>query len=174
MNGRIFLFGDNIDTDIIAPGGYLHLSIEVLKMHCMEALDRNFSGKVNQGDIVVAGRNFGTGSSREQAPVALKELGIQIVLAVSFARIFFRNAVNVGLNIGIISESDYSAIQDGEAAEFNNESGILTLKTRGMVVKYDPPRGPLEEIILSGGLVNYVRKKLGTSTEPSSRRPQEK
>lgn len=163
MNRRIFLFGDNIDTDVIAPGGYLHLSTDVVKKHCMEAIDKNFANKVKPGDILIAGRNFGSGSSREQAPLILRELGIELVLAVSFARIFFRNAVNVGLSIGIINQADYSAVHDGETAEFDNKSGILELKSSGKAVKYEPPSGPLEEIISAGGLVNYVRNRTENS-----------
>lgn len=167
MSGRIFLFGDNIDTDIIAPGGYLHLPMDVLKMHCMEALDTDFANKVKPGDILVAGANFGTGSSREQAPQALKELGIDLILAISFARIFFRNAVNVGMNIGVISEVDYSAMQDGEAAEFHDNPCTLSLKSTGKVVNYESPNGPLKEIISAGGLINYVRKKTESPTNVS-------
>jgi 3-isopropylmalate dehydratase small subunit len=167
MSSRVFLFGDNIDTDIIAPGAYLHLPMGVLKMHCMEALDRNFPGNVKQGDILVAGSNFGTGSSREQAPLALKELGIELILAVSFARIFFRNAVNVGMNVGVISEVDYSTIRDGETIEFNDKTSSLTLKSTGKAVKCESPDGPLKEIISAGGLINYVREKNRSPTNLS-------
>ena len=117
--GRIFVFGDDIDTDVIAPGGYLHLKIEDVKKHCMEAIYPDFWKEVSKGDVIIAGKNFGTGSSREQAPVVLMELGISLILARSFARIFFRNAVNVGLPIGTIA--DPSEFKAGDIAEIDLE-----------------------------------------------------
>lgn len=168
MKGRVFLFGDNIDTDIIAPGGYLHLGLDVLKLHSMEALDQNFSNVVKRGDIIVAGHNFGAGSSREQAPLVLKDLGIELVVAVSFARIFFRNAINVGLNIGTINDMGYSRIIDGDSVEYHQKQGILKIERDGLSVPYTNPSGPVLEIIASGGLVNYVRKLLKKQDSPHS------
>ncbi|QRF75380.1 Homoaconitase small subunit [Thermoplasmatales archaeon] len=166
MKGRVFLFGDNIDTDIIAPGGYLHLGLDVLKLHSMEALDQNFSKVVKPGDIIVAGHNFGAGSSREQAPLVLKDLGIELVVAVSFARIFFRNAINVGLNIGTINDMEYSRIRDRDSVEYNQEHGILKIERNGLSVPYTNPSGPVLEIIASGGLVNYVRNLVKRQDSP--------
>ncbi len=168
MKGRVFLFGDNIDTDIIAPGGYLHLGLDVLKLHSMEALDQNFSKVVKPRDIIVAGHNFGAGSSREQAPLVLKDLGIELVVAVSFARIFFRNAINVGLNIGSINDMEYSRIRDRDSVEYNQEQGILNIERDGISVPYTNPSGPVLEIIASGGLVNYVRKLVKKQDSPHS------
>lgn len=150
----VFLLGDNIDTDNIAPGGYLHLSIEKQVEHCLESIIDGFSNKVTKGDIIVAGENFGTGSSREQAPVLLKTIGIQAVFARSFSRLFFRNAINVGLypgmykgNIPFLSGEKVNI--DFERCKIEGDQGILL---------FDLPKGILKEILDSGGMVNYARK----------------
>jgi 3-isopropylmalate dehydratase small subunit len=160
VTGRVFIFGDNIDTDVIAPGGFLHLGLDVLKMHSMEAVDKNFHTEVGNGDILVTGRNFGGGSSREQAPLVLKELGIELVLAVSFARIFFRNAINVGLMISTISEDEYRYFQNEKTARYDPARGLVNLDISNRVIKIKQPEEPLSGIISAGGLVNYVKIRL--------------
>jgi 3-isopropylmalate/(R)-2-methylmalate dehydratase small subunit len=160
VTGRVFIFGDNIDTDIIAPGGFLHLGLDVLKLHSMEAVDANFHAEVGQGDILVAGRNFGGGSSREQAPLVLKELGIEIVLSVSFARIFFRNAINVGLMISTISEEEYRYFQNEKTARYDPVRGLVNLDINHQTVEIEQFGEPLSSIISAGGLVNYVKMRL--------------
>ena len=158
---RIFVFGDNIDTDVIAPGGYLHLGIEETKKHCMEAIYRDFWKDVSKGDIIIAGKNFGTGSSREQAPAVLKELGISLILAKSFARIFFRNAVNIGLPIGTIDGE--VKIETGDTAEVNLDKGELLDSTSHERIKFRSPSGALSEILSEGGIIPYTLKKIGKS-----------
>ncbi|MDS0256227.1 3-isopropylmalate dehydratase [Thermoplasmatales archaeon AK] len=155
VTGTVHLLGDNIDTDMLAPGGYLHLGIETLKNHCLEAIDPDWSSRVSPGDIVVAGRNFGCGSSREQAAIVLKELGIALVLARSFARIFYRNAINVGLPIGIIKDDVRFA--EGERVNYSLERKEVRA---GQIVAFTGVTGPLKEILDSGGLVQYVAKEL--------------
>ena len=156
---RIFVFGDDIDTDVIAPGGYLHLGIEDVKKHCMEAIYPDFWKDVSKGDIIVAGKNFGTGSSREQAPVVLMELGISLILATSFARIFFRNAVNVGLPIGTITGP--LEFKQGDVVNFNLERGYLVRETDQKQIKFKALSGALADILSEGGIIPYTLKKLG-------------
>ncbi len=160
MTGRVFIFGDNIDTDVIAPGGFLHLGLDVLKLHSMEAVNADFHTEVDKGDILVAGRNFGGGSSREQAPLVLKELGIELVLAESFARIFFRNAINVGLMISTISDEEYRYFQNEKTAKYDPGRGLVNLDMSHRVIEINQPGEPLWSIISAGGLVNYVRMRL--------------
>jgi 3-isopropylmalate dehydratase small subunit len=160
LTGKVFIFGDNIDTDVIAPGGFLHLGLDVLKLHSMEAVNANFHTEVGNGDILVAGRNFGGGSSREQAPLVLKELGIELVLAVSFARIFFRNAINVGLMISTISEDEYRYFQNEKTARYDPGRWLVSLDMSHRVVEINQPGEPLWSIISAGGLVNYVKMRL--------------
>ena len=156
---RIFVFGDDIDTDVIAPGGYLHLGIEDVKKHCMEAIYPDFWKDVSKGDIIVAGKNFGTGSSREQAPVVLMELGISLILATSFARIFFRNAVNVGLPIGTITGP--LEFKQGDDINFDLEKGELIRAADHKAIKFKAPSGALADILSEGGIIPYTLKKLG-------------
>ncbi len=158
---KAFVFGDNIDTDVIAPGGYLHLSIDQVKMHSMEAIFPDFPKMVEKGDILVAGNNFGSGSSREQAPVVLMELGISLVVAKGFARLFFRNAVNVGLSIGtIIGSTD---IAQGDLVSYDVAGGEIRNVSKGTVTRFSPPQGALNDILNEGGIVPYTLKKLGRS-----------
>lgn len=158
MNGSAFIFGDDIDTDVIAPGGVLHRGMQEIVKHSMEALVPNFYQTVNQGDIIIAGSNFGCGSSREQAPMVLKEMGIDLVLARSFSRLFFRNAVNVGLNIGILDES--IPVSNGGDVEYFLDKNTVRSTCNGPEFHYQGPEGILQEIISDGGLVQYVRKQL--------------
>ncbi|KAA8921866.1 3-isopropylmalate dehydratase [Thermoplasma sp.] len=159
MRGRVFILGDNIDTDVIAPAGYLHLGIAALKDHALEAVRPDFHTSVRPGDIIIAGRNFGYGSSREQAPAVLKDLGIGIILARSFARIFFRNSINIGLPLGIIRE--VGDINDGDYVNYEPESGKIYDDDGNAVVLFTGPGGPLSEILEEGGMVDFIRKKLG-------------
>ncbi|MFQ6071453.1 MAG: 3-isopropylmalate dehydratase small subunit [Methanosarcinales archaeon] len=154
IRGRVWTFGDNIDTDVIIPGKYLRtIDVRVFADHAMEGIEPSFSKKVKKGDIIVAGRNFGCGSSREQAPLALKHAGIACVVAKSFARIFFRNAINVGLPI---MEANIDNINMGDIIEIDFKNGIITKGNE----KYYGTKLPdfLREILLDGGLVEHRKK----------------
>ncbi|MEM3262391.1 MAG: hypothetical protein QXW72_08505 [Conexivisphaerales archaeon] len=161
MKGKVFLVGDNIDTDVIAPGGYLN-SIQQLKEHSMEAVYPGLSKKVVHGDVLIAGKNFGCGSSREQAVIVLKELGFGLILAKSFARIFFRNAVNQALPLGIADVA--SLVKDGELIEYSINNRTLSLRD-GRSITFAGLQGPLKEIFQAEGLINFVKKKLALQTE---------
>ncbi len=153
LSGRVWKFGDNIDTDVIIPGKYLRTTdMNVFASHVMEGINPDFSKKVQKGDIIVAGRNFGCGSSREQAPLALKHAGIACVVAESFARIFFRNAINVGLPI-IEAKID---CKEGDVIEINLEKGLVKNKDK----TYRGMKLPdfLREILADGGLVEHRKK----------------
>jgi methanogen homoaconitase small subunit len=155
ISGKIWKFGDNVDTDVIIPGKYLRTTdMGVFAAHVMEGIDPEFSKKVQKGDIIVAGKNFGCGSSREQAPLALKHAGVSCIVAESFARIFFRNAINVGLPI-IESKID---CEEGDVIEIDLESGIVRNKGKS----YPGSRLPdfLREILSDGGLVEHRKKKV--------------
>ncbi|MEM2092109.1 MAG: 3-isopropylmalate dehydratase small subunit [Candidatus Bathyarchaeia archaeon] len=156
--GRVWKFGDDINTDLIIAGKYkLSITnIDELAKHAMEALIPNFAERVKRGDIIVAGRNFGCGSSREQAPLVLKHIGIGAVIAESFARIFYRNAINIGLPA--IECRDTSRILDGDILEVNLLEGYVKNLTRNEIYSIKPIPPALLEILASGGLVNYVKK----------------
>jgi len=154
IKGRAWIFGDDVDTDVIIPGKYLRTKdLTLLASHVMEGLDPNFSSQVKKGDLIVAGRNFGCGSSREQAPLALKEAGISAVVAKSFARIFYRNAINIGLPL---IEADVSCSQ-GDVIEVDLASG--TVRYPGFVVQGTRLPDFLLEILQDGGLVAHRRKE---------------
>ncbi|HOJ42552.1 MAG TPA: 3-isopropylmalate dehydratase small subunit [Syntrophorhabdaceae bacterium] len=157
LKGNVWKFGDNIDTDIIIPARYLaHTDPKVLGAHCMEPIYPDFSKKVKQGDIIVAGANFGCGSSREHAPIAISALGIPIVIAKSFARIFYRNAFNKGL---ALMEADISnLVEEGDEIEVNVFSGEIKIKGNTVLSKPIPPF--MMELVEAGGLINYLKKKL--------------
>ncbi len=155
ISGRVWKFGDNIDTDVIIPGKYLRTTdMSVFASHVMEGIDPHFSQKVQKGDIIVAGKNFGCGSSREQAPLALKYAGVVCIVAESFARIFFRNAINVGLPI-IEARID---CKEGDIIEIDLEKGLVKNKDQS----YQGTKLPdfLREILAYGGLVEYRKKKV--------------
>lgn len=158
MRGRVFLFGDDVDTDVMAPGGYLHMGVEALKAHCMEAIRPEFHNEVREGDIIVAGKNFGYGSAREQAAQVLKELGIRLIVAESFARIFFRNAINVGLPIGTIIESH--GLYEDAYVEYSIENGEIDAEGDEILAKFSKPVGPLSEILKSGNMVQFIIDRL--------------
>jgi len=154
ITGKVHVYGDNIDTDRIIPGKYTKtLDFQSLADHVMEDLDPEFSKKVQKGDIVVAGENFGCGSSREQAPLALKTAGVSLIVAKSFARIFFRNAINIGLPI--IEVKDFN-IQNGDIIEANLIEGTVINKNETFIGTKMPP--VMVDILNEDGLVEYMKK----------------
>ena len=159
LKGRVFKFGDNINTDEIIPARYLNtIDPNILSAHCMEDADPAFSAKVKKGDIMVAGRNFGCGSSREHAPVAIKACGVSCVIAESFARIFYRNAINIGLPI-LENKDIPKDIKDGDVIEIDLSKGKIHDNTRGN--EYDTQAFPefMQRIVKAGGLMKYIKKK---------------
>lgn len=161
MKGKVWKFGDDIDTDVIIPGRYLVLKDEKeLAKHVMEGIDSSFAKKIKKGDIIVAGKNFGCGSSREHAPIALKGAGISAVVAESFARIFYRNAINIGLPL--LECKDISKhVSDGDEIEIDMKKGILKdLNTKKEFEAKSMPKFMLK-ILNKGGLIPYLKDKLG-------------
>lgn len=153
--GKIHLFGDHIDTDVILPGKYLNLyTPEDLGPHCMEGIDPTFTKRVAGGDILIGGKNFGTGSSREHAPIAIKAVGVSCIVAVSFARIFYRNAINIGLPVFECPEL-VEAAQNG--APITADLKLGTFETNGKHFQAKPFSPYIQRIMDSGGLVNFVR-----------------
>jgi len=160
IKGKIWKFKDNIDTDVIIPARYLNTSNpKELAMHCMEDYDSEFVKKMNQGDIVVAGRNFGCGSSREHAPIALKAAGVSCIIAKSFARIFFRNAINIGLPI-FESEEIVDQCSEGDLLEVDTVRGIIKNINKDKTYKLNPLPAFIQNIISLGGLREYVKEEL--------------
>lgn len=160
VSGRVFKYGDNVDTDVIIPARYLtSADPEHLKEHCMEDIDKSFKDRVKSGDIMVAGRNFGCGSSREHAPVAIKASGISLVIANDFARIFYRNSINVGLPILECPEAALK-INDGDEIEADFDTGIITDKTTGERFASKPFPEFIKNIMANGGLVGYTESEL--------------
>lgn len=163
MSGRIFLLGDDIDTDQLAPGQYMRGGIEAIAAHCLETARPDFAGTVQPGDIVVAGRNFGAGSSREQAAEALRHLQVAGVVALSFAGIFYRNAVNLGLPVLIAPALD--GVADGDAAMLDADGGVLRLTDKGIDVALDPMPENLRALIHTGGLVPYLKQRFAADAK---------
>ena len=158
MQGKVIKYGDNVDTDVIIPARYLNTSDEAfLAAHCMEDLDSSFAKRVKPGDILVAGQNFGCGSSREHAPIAIKASGISLVVAKSFARIFYRNAINIGLAIVECPEAA-EAVSDGSQLEADLERGILRDLTVCRSYYTEPFPEFIRRIIESGGLMAATAK----------------
>lgn len=156
-NGRVHKYGDNIDTDVIIPARHLNTTNhKELASHCMEDIDTEFVHKVKDGDIMVGGWNFGCGSSREHAPIAIKESGISCVIAKTFARIFYRNAINIGLAI-LECEEASDKIQDGDEVAIDFDTGIITNVTRNETYQALPFPDFIKEIIAKGGLLNSIR-----------------
>ena len=156
--GTVFKYGDNVDTDVIIPARYLNSSDpSELAAHCMEDIDRTFIGQVKKGDIVVARKNFGCGSSREHAPIALKAAGVSCVIAETFARIFYRNAINIGLPIIECPEAA-AAIEAGDQVEVDFDSGLITDLTKGVSFKGQAFPHFMQRIIDEEGLVNYINQ----------------
>ena len=157
--GKVHKFGDNVDTDVIIPARYLNTaSHKELAAHCMEDIDKEFVNKVNDGDIMVATKNFGCGSSREHAPIAIKASGISCVIASSFARIFYRNSINIGLPIIECAEAS-KAIKDGDEVSVDFDSGIITDITTGETFKGQAFPPFMQGLIDAGGLVNYINNR---------------
>ncbi|MBC7250945.1 MAG: 3-isopropylmalate dehydratase small subunit [Anaerolineae bacterium] len=160
IEGVVWKYGDNVDTDVIIPARYLNVSTaEELARHCMEDIDPGFAGAVQPGDVVVAGENFGCGSSREHAPLALKGAGVSCVVARSFARIFYRNAINVGLPI-LECPAAVEGIESGHRLGIDLEAGRIRNLTTGQVYQAEPYPPFMMAIIEAGGLVPYTRRRL--------------
>lgn len=161
LKGKAIKYGDNIDTDVIIPARYLNTSDpKELAAHCMEDIDRDFNSKHQAGDIIVGGMNFGCGSSREHAPIAIKEAGISCVIAKTFARIFYRNAINIGLPILECQEAAED-IAEGDSIRVDLDTGEIQNLTKGNAYSAVPFPEFMQKIIASGGLVAYTKAKLG-------------
>lgn len=154
--GKVFKYGDNVDTDVIIPARYLNSSDPAeLAAHCMEDIDKEFVKKVKKADMIVADKNFGCGSSREHAPLAIKAAGVSCVIAETFARIFYRNAINIGLPIVECPEAA-KGIEDGDEVEVDFDSGVITNKTKGTTFQGQAFPEFMQKIIKAEGLVNYI------------------
>ncbi len=161
LKGRAWIYKDNVDTDVIIPARYLNTSDEKeLAKYCMEDIDKTFAEEVKEGDIMVAGENFGCGSSREHAPIAIKASGISVIIAKSFARIFFRNAINIGLPI-----LEHPTLPDectkGDEIEVDLTNGIVKNLTTGKEYTCSKFPPAIQDLINRGGLINYTKSKLG-------------
>ncbi len=158
LKGKVFKYGDNVDTDVIIPARYLTSSDpENLAAHCMEDIDENFAEEVEEGDIIVGGKNFGSGSSREHAPLAIKYAGVSCVVAESFARIFYRNSINIGLPILECPEA-VQATKQGDQLEVDIDKGVVTNLRTGESFEAEPFPPFMQEIIKDGGLIEHVKK----------------
>lgn len=156
--GTVYKYGDNIDTDVIIPARYLNTQdAKELASHCMEDIDKSFVTKVKQGDIMVGGENFGCGSSREHAPLAIKSAGIDCVIAKSFARIFYRNSINIGLPI-LECPAASEAIADGDTVSIDFDTGVITDVTTGATFQAEPFPPFIQNIIQKGGLMASIRE----------------
>jgi 3-isopropylmalate/(R)-2-methylmalate dehydratase small subunit len=159
-HGKAIKYGDNVDTDVIIPARYLNTSDHAeLAAHCMEDLDRTFVTRVQKGDIMIAGRNFGSGSSREHAPIAIKASGISCIIAETFARIFYRNAINIGLPILECAEAA-KGISDGDEVEIDFDLGTIRNITTGKTYQSEPFPEFIQKIMNADGLVGYIRNRL--------------
>ncbi|MBW6410442.1 3-isopropylmalate dehydratase small subunit [Clostridium weizhouense] len=159
IKGRVFKFGDNIDTDVIIPARYLNTSDhKELAAHCMEDIDKGFINKVNEGDIIVANKNFGCGSSREHAPIAIKAAGVSCVIASTFARIFYRNAINIGLPILECDEA-VKNIEEGNVLEVDFSTGVIKNLTKNKEYYAEPFPEFMQNIINNNGLIGYISNK---------------
>ena len=157
--GRVFKFGSNVDTDVIIPARYLNVpDAEELAKHCMEDIDKEFVHKVSKGDIIVADKNFGCGSSREHAPTAIKAAGVSCVIAETFARIFYRNAINIGLPIIECPEAA-KGIEEGDQVEVDFDSGKIYNRTKNTEFQGQPFPEFMQKIISSGGLIKYINNE---------------
>ena len=155
--GRVFKYGDNVDTDVIIPARYLNTSDpKELALHCMEDIDLNFSKEVQKGDIIVANKNFGCGSSREHAPIAIKESGVSCVIASTFARIFYRNAINIGLPI-LECDQAVKSIEAGDKLEVNFDTGVIKNLTKNEEYQGEAFPEFMQKIINSNGLIGYIK-----------------
>ena len=164
MTGRAWKLGDNLDTDVLAPGKYMKFAIEEIATHCLESVVPEFASTVKPGDVVVGGRNFGVGSSREQAPQALKVLGVAAVIAESYAGLFYRNALNLGL--AVVVSTDAARIADGDRVSVDPERGVITVENAqgSQQLACEPVPAFLMEMVRAGGLVPHLEKKLKAKT----------
>ena len=159
LEGKVWRYGDNIDTDVIIPARYLNsFDPKELAAHCMEDIDTSFAKKVRAGDIMVGGKNFGCGSSREHAPVAIKASGIPVIIAADFARIFYRNGINIGLPLLEIG-SDVEKIKADDTLRVDTSTGTIDNLTTGDVFHAHPLPGFVQDIAKAGGLINYIKAK---------------
>lgn len=158
FNGKAIKYGDNVDTDVIIPARYLNtIDKKELASHCMEDIDKEFVNKVQAGDIMIGGFNFGCGSSREHAPIAIKESGISLVIAKSFARIFYRNSINIGLAILECDEA-VDGIDEGDQVGVDLDNGVIYNRTKGTSFQTQPFPEFIQKIITNGGLVASIQK----------------
>lgn len=159
VKGKVFKYGDNVDTDVIIPARYLNTSVhKELAAHCMEDIDKEFVKNVEDGDFIVANKNFGCGSSREHAPIAIKAAGVSCVIASTFARIFYRNAINIGLPILECDEA-VKAIDNGDKLEVDFSTGVIKNLTKNEEYKGEPFPEFMQNIIDNDGLIGYIRNK---------------
>ena len=159
ISGKTHKYGDNVDTDVIIPARYLNTpDAQELAKHCMEDIDAGFAARVRPGEIMVAGRNFGCGSSREHAPLAIKACGVACVIAATFARIFYRNALNIGLPILECPEAA-AAIKAGDTVSVDFDTGVITDETTGQTFRGEPFPPFMQELIAAGGLAAYRRAR---------------
>lgn len=159
VTGKVFKYGDNVDTDVIIPARYLNTSVhKELAAHCMEDIDKDFVKNVEDGDFIVANKNFGCGSSREHAPIAIKASGVSCVIASTFARIFYRNAINIGLPILECDEA-VKAIDNGDKLEVDFSTGVIKNLTKNEEYKGEPFPEFMQNIIDNDGLIGYIRNK---------------
>jgi len=165
VKGRAYKFGNDVNTDVIYPGKYLSITTdrEEMAKHCFEAVYPEFLKSARSGDIIIAGKNFGCGSSREQAAACLKYFGIGAVVAESFARIFYRNAINLGLPV-LVAPHITGLVEHGDVVEINVEQGSITNERTGKNIPSTKLPGFILEIISDGGLIKHLRKRLGIST----------
>lgn len=155
--GKVFKYGDNVDTDVIIPARYLNTpDMKELAKHCMEDIDTSFAGSVSPGDVIVAGRNFGCGSSREHAPASIKAAGVSCVIASTFARIFYRNALNIGLPILECPEAA-AAISAGDTVSIDFDTGLIVDETTGERFSAEPFPPFMQDLIKAGGLAAYMK-----------------
>ena len=162
-DGRAWVFGDNIDTDVLAPGQYMKSGIEELARHCLESVEPGFASGVRPGDVVVGRRNFGTGSSREQAPEALRHLGVAALVAEPFSGLFYRNAINLGLPAVVCA--DAGRIRPGDRLRVDPEAGRIDNLTTGETLACEPIPGHLMQMVRDGGLVPHLQKRLQAQRE---------
>jgi 3-isopropylmalate/(R)-2-methylmalate dehydratase small subunit len=155
---RAWVFGDNLDTDVLAPGRYMKFGIEEIARHCLESVEPGFAKEVKPGDVVVAGRNMGAGSSREQAPAALKHLGVAALVAESYAGLFYRNALNLGLPAVVCAAA--KKIRSGDRVQVDPEGGKVVNMTTGETLACEPIPSHLMQMVRDGGLVPHLEKRL--------------
>ncbi|NMA66383.1 MAG: 3-isopropylmalate dehydratase small subunit [Clostridiaceae bacterium] len=159
VKGNVFRYNDNVDTDVIIPARYLNTSDpKELAKHCMEDIDKDFAKNVKSGDIIVAGKNFGCGSSREHAPLAIKASGVSCVIASTFARIFYRNSINIGLPI-LECDAAVEGTDANDEVEVDFDTGIIRNLTKGTTFKSQPFPDFMKKIMAADGLINYIKNK---------------